>query len=237
MGSGIYIATAGARSQSDALDVIANNVANANTVGYQAERVSFGEALATAQSPDARYVGVAGTHSDATPGALEQTGNPLDLALVGDGYFAIQTDRGVRYTRAGNFQIDASNRIVSASGHPAVSATGAPIVVPPDAAEIKVDADGTVRADGVDLGRIRVARFAPTALSREGDSLYAAAGAPVTGGEEPTIVAGTLEKSNVNVVRGVVDLVKVSRTYQALMSAIENYKQIDSQTAQKLGGR
>ncbi|HLL23801.1 MAG TPA: flagellar hook-basal body complex protein, partial [Kofleriaceae bacterium] len=106
MSSGIYIATAGAVAQSNALDATANNIANASTTGFRADRVSFKEALGAARSVDTALVDTASTRLDNEAGAIESTGNPLDVALEGDGLFAVETPNGPRYTRAGNFHLD-----------------------------------------------------------------------------------------------------------------------------------
>ena len=113
MGNGIYVALSGAVAQANAFDVAANNVANAGTTGFRAERVRFQEALSRAQRHDAGYVEVAGTVIDPHVGAITTTGNPLDLALTADGHFVVDTPQGVRYTRAGNFRLDAAGTMVS----------------------------------------------------------------------------------------------------------------------------
>ncbi len=234
MSSGIYVATAGAIAQSTALDVTANNIANASTAGFHGDRVTFREALSAARSADVAMVGNGATRVDGQAGALIQTENPLDLALEGDGYFAVQTATGPRYTRAGNFQLDAERRLVTADGLPVLGTQGAPIVVPPGASALGVSADGQVLADGTEIGRIGLARFAPAQLMREGGSLFSATGQP-SGGEPPKVRAGMLEASNVNIVRGVVDLVKVSRTYESLMRVIQTYHDVEARAARDLG--
>ena len=237
MGSGIYVAAAGAVAQSRALDVTANNVANASTVGFAAERISFGEALGRAQGRDTAFAEVRSTVADSAPGVLRATGNPLDLALSGDGYFAVDTARGVRYTRAGDFRLDEGGVIVSADGHPARARGGGVLTVPPGTASVSVASDGGVSADGNPIGELEIARLVPGALSREGASLYIAgpgAAAGPAGGAPPEVISGTLEGSNFNVVRGVVDLVRVSRTYEALHRAIEGFRTIDELTARSL---
>lgn len=235
MGSGIYIATAGAESQSNALDVTANNIANASTAGYRASRVSFSAALTNAKSADASFVGVGETAPDTSAGSLTQTDNPLDLALVGDGFFSVETPNGVRYTRAGAFRLDGEGRIVSSDGHPALSAGGGSLQIPAGTAEITVGAQGEVLADGNEVGRLALARFARGNLAREGANLFVANGQPLAG-DQPEVVSGAIEGSNVNVVRGMVDLVRVSRTYESLMRMIEGYRQIESRAARDLGG-
>lgn len=234
MSSGIYVATAGAVAQSQALDATANNIANASTAGFHGDRVTFKETLGVARSQDVAMVMPGTTRVDAQAGALTQTDNPLDLALDGDGYFAVQTPNGARYTRAGNFQLDDERKLVTADGHAVLSEGGGTITVPPGASAISVDTEGNISADGNSLGKLELARFAPNQMKREGGSLFSATGARL-GGEPPKVRSGMLESSNVNIVRGVVDLVKVSRTYESLMRVIQGYHDVESRAARDLG--
>jgi flagellar basal-body rod protein FlgF len=235
--NGIYVAVSGAVAQSTALDVTANNVANAGTAGFRAERVSFQTFLGRAKGTDTAYVQVGASASDRTAGALRETGNPLDLALAGDGFFAVDTPRGARYTRAGEFRLDGEGRLVNGDGLAARARGGGALIVPPGATQLSVSSDGTVLADGAEIGAIELARFAPGVLTREGASLYAAPrGALAAAGDLPQVVSGAVEGANFNVVRGVVDLVRISRTYEALHRMIESYRQIDERTARELGG-
>jgi len=234
MSSGIYVATAGAVAQSNALDATANNIANASTAGFHGDRVTFREALTAARSPDIASVGAGTARIDSQAGALSQTENPLDLALEGDGYFGVATPNGPRYTRAGNLQLDQARNLVTADGFQVRGAGGAPINVPADAGDIAIAADGTVSAGGNEVGRLELVRFAPGQLKREGGTLFSATGRPLTT-DLPRERSGMLEASNVNVVRGVVDLVKVSRTYESLMRMIQGYHDIESRAARELG--
>lgn len=235
MSNGIYAATAGAVAQTTALDATANNIANATTTGFHGDRVTFREALNKARSADLATVGAGTTRIDTQAGAMTQTGSPLDVALEGDGYIAVQSPQGTRYTRAGNLQIDDQRNLVTADGLKVRGQGGAPISFPPDATEIAIGADGTVSANGQELGKIELARFAANQMKREGGTLFSASGAQ-TKGELPKLHSGVLESSNVNVVRGVVDLVKVSRTYESLMKMIQNYHDVESRAARELGG-
>jgi flagellar basal-body rod protein FlgF len=233
--SGIYIATAGAVAQSEALDVTANNIANASTAGFHGDRITFKEALGKARSADSAGVGAGATRVDTQAGAMQQTNNPLDLAIDGDGLFGVATAQGPRYTRAGNFKLDDARDIVNGDGLKVRGEGGKPITVPPNAQSISVGSDGSVSADGQLVGKLELVKFAPNQLKREGASLFAATGAPATG-EAPKLHSGMLEGSNVNVVRGVVDLVKVSRTYESLMRVIQNYHDVETRAARDLGG-
>jgi flagellar basal-body rod protein FlgF len=232
--NGIYAATAGAVAQSNALDTTANNIANATTAGFRGDRITFREAYTNARSVDLSEVSVASTRIDSQAGALTQSGNPLDMALDGDGYFAINTPNGTRYTRAGNFQLSDARNVVTTEGFTVRGDGGAPITIPEDARDIGVGLDGTVSADGQEIGKLELTRFAPAQVKREGNTLFAATGRPIGEDEPPKVRSGMLEASNVNVVRGVVDLVKVSRTYEALMRMIQNYHDVESRAAREL---
>jgi flagellar basal-body rod protein FlgF len=234
MSNGIYAATAGAVAQSNALDATANNIANASTTGFHGDRITFREALAAARSPDLSNVAAGTTRIDSQAGAMLPTASPLDLALDGDGYFAVTTPAGPRYTRAGNFQLDDKRNLVTADGFAVRGEGGAPINVPPDAATVAVASDGTVSADGEAIGKLELAQFAPNQMKREGGSLFSATGRALTG-DPPKVRSGMLESSNVNVVHGIVDLVKVTRTYESLMKMIQGYHDLETRAARELG--
>lgn len=233
MSSGIYIATAGAIAQSNALDTTANNIANASTAGFRGERLSFREALGRAKSPDVHLVDTGTQAVDDTQGVMTQTGNPLDIALEGDGYLGVNTPSGERYTRAGNLQLSDQHQLVTSDGNVVRGVGGQAISIPPDAKDLQIDAAGRISADGNVVGQLELVNFAPGQMTREGATLYAARGAPQ--GEPPKVHSGVLEGSNVNVVRGIVDLVKVSRTYESLMKVIQGYHSVESKAASTLG--
>ena len=270
MGNGIYVALSGAVAQANAFDVAANNVANAGTTGFRAERVRFQEALSRAQRHDAGYVEVAGTVIDPHVGAITTTGNPLDLALTADGHFVVDTPQGVRYTRAGNFRLDAAGTMVSPEGYPVRNREGGHIAIPPGTTSVHIGGDGTVTADDADVGVVEVAKVSTTDLVREGNTMFAlrkplpteaklaesqpafvgpptppalSTGPPptairaATGQGGPEVMSGALESANFNAVRGVVDLIRVSRTYETLHRMMDAYKQIDDRAARSLGGK
>lgn len=232
MGNGIYVAMSGAVAQDRALDVVANNVANARTSAYKAERITFDEVLN--EQGELSYVDSNRSAIDTTAGALVATDNPLDLALNGDGWFAVQTPQGTRYTRDGAFSLDAEGTLVDASGNPVRGTEGAELLVPPDATEVVVDGEGHVYVDDEPIGQLEIVRFDADQLTREGANLFRANGRPIAD-ELPSVVSGHLEGSNFNTVRGMVDLVRISRTYESLHRMIENYRQVDQRTARDIG--
>ncbi len=235
MADGIYVATAGAVAQAAALDVTAHNIANASTAAFQGSRVTFSEALARARSPDIALVDSQTGAVDVTPGVVTHTGNALDVALDGQGYFAVEAPGGMRYTRAGALALAPDGRLTTADGHPVRNRGGGAITIPAGTSQVAFTGEGAVLADGQEVGRLELARFAPAQLRRDGATLLQARGAP-TGEPPPTVVQGALEGSNVNIVRGVVDLVKVQRTYESLLRMIEGYSQLESRAARDLGG-
>jgi flagellar basal-body rod protein FlgF len=237
MGNGIYTAMAGAVAQNNVLDVTANNVANASTTGFRAERVSFGEAMTRADGKSMAMVQTDGRRGvDNSAGNFQQTGNALDVAIEGDAYFAVDGPNGVRYTRAGDFRTDADGMLVTSDGLPVRGVGGGNIQIPPGTGAVAIDGDGSIEADGVAVGQLELKTFAPGSLKREGEQLFVAQGAALDVGPDVNVVAGSIEGANFDVVRGVVDLIKVSRTYEALTRMIDSYKAIDSRTARDLGG-
>lgn len=237
MGSGIYVALSGAVAQSKALDLTAENVANASTTGYRAERMSFGEALSRARGKDQGFVQIARTTNDPSPGTYTTTGNPLDVALEGDGFFSVDTPRGVRWMRAGNLRLDPGGRLVTATGLAVRSHEGKPIVLPTDTGEPPtIDRAGHITVGATPVAAIDLARFAPDRLKREGGGLWVASGPPA-GGEPPRVLAGVLESANYNVVHGMIDLVRVTRSYEALHQMIESYRDLDERSARANNGQ
>ncbi len=236
MSSGIYVALSGARAQSHALDSTARNIANASTTGYKAERIAFKESLRAAQSPDQRYVAASAPAFDLSQGAIRDTGNPLDVALDGAGFFAVQTEGGERFTRDGAFRIDAEGMLVNSTGANVLDDAGDPMQLPTDAGYVNVSDTGEVFADDISVGKMKIVNYGGDALTRVGANLYTASGPPIEDGETASVVSESLEGSNFNVVRGVVDVIKVTRTFQALLKMVEGYKETESRAARALGG-
>lgn len=245
MSDGIYVALSGAIAQTRNLDVIANNVANANTVGFHGDRVAFSQALSQAglsgPGPDAlRFVQADRTATDSSAGALEQTGGHLDLALSGDGYFVVRGARGDRYTRAGNFVTDADGVLRSHDGLAVMGRSEDPqqsepaqIRIPRDAEDVTITRDGIVRADGQEVGRLRIVRL--TEAQKEGFTLFTAQQATIT--TEARVEQGYLEGSNVNAVSGMVALINATRSFDALQKVIDAFRSVDERSARDLAGR
>ncbi len=230
--SALYTSMSAARAQSQALDVTAHNIANASTPGFRAQRVSFEQAMGDV-SPQVMpgRVGV-----DSGVGTISTTGNPLDLALPTEGYFALSGAGGDRYTRAGNFSLSAEGYIVDSAGLALQGRDGAPLQISPGATDIAVGRDGTVQADGEVIGQVRVVYVQSQDLQPEGASFRAAGDARVADIESPEVASGALEGSNFKVVQGMLDLIRASRSYETAVRTMQTVSEIEKRTARGFGG-
>ncbi|MBU0675091.1 MAG: flagellar basal-body rod protein FlgF [Proteobacteria bacterium] len=222
-------------SQEQRMNQIANNLANVDTSGYKRESNTFWEVLITQGDKPQRVGKGVQVVTDASQGRLEPTGNPLDLALAGEGYFRIQTPNGIRYTRDGNFQLNQQGQLSTASGA-LVMGEGGSIVV--SGSNVTIAEDGRVRVDGVLVDRIGVARFADLdMLKKEGMNLYRMSdeGAVEVAADNVTIQQGYLEGSNVNTVSEMTDMMALYRDYESQQRAIRIADDLDDQAVRKVG--
>lgn len=218
-----YIVLSRLVAQQRATAVTANNIANLDTPGFRAQRPLFGTVLErqiAATPPGGRDLAFAqdrATWRDTAPGSLQRTGNPLDMALAApEGFFAVETPRGERFTRAGRFQLNAEGQVVDLDGQPVLGADGRPIRTSPGDTRIEVMGDGTMRSENGELGRLRVVRFeTPQRLNAEGDRLFAApADMPAQPVERPGVVQGAVEGSNVRPITELTRMTEEMRQFQ-----------------------
>jgi len=202
---------------------ISNNLANINTAGFKSESMVFKERLeSTRKNQPLSLVQDVTYFRDISEGPLTNTNNPLDLAIRGDGYFAIETDEGQRYTRHGVFQLNEQGQLVTSQGKLLLGAGGAPISVPPDASNIIIARDGTISADAQEIGRIEVFTFEnPAALSKIGNNLYDAKGQEPQIDRESDIVQGMIEGSNVNGIAQMTRMIDTVRSYQSANKLVD----------------
>ncbi len=237
----LHIASTGMSASETQLEGVANNISNANTVGYKRQRVEFQDLLyqnvrepgaqtgPTTMSPTGLQIGtgvrVVGTAREFEQGGLENSGNPLDLAIEGNGFFVIeQADGTSAYTRAGTLKTDGVGRIVTNEGMP----LDPPLTVPQDATSLSIAADGTVtttmagQSVPIELGRIQLASFInPNGLKALGHNLFVvtpASGEAQLGnpGEEGrgTLLQGSFERSNVDIVTEMIGMISAQRAYE-----------------------
>lgn len=208
-------------AQQRAMEVTADNLANANTPGYRTERVQFSDWLsrqpsgtATRGEPKLAYVQDRATWRERQPGAFERTGNPFDLALSGDGFFTVQTQAGPRLTRAGRFGPLPDGTLADEAGDKLLDAAGQTIHVAPSDTEVSIAADGTISSRNGVVAKIGVVAPAdPMLMTAEGARLFQATGptAPATGSQ---IVQGAVEDSNVAPVLELTRMLTISREFQ-----------------------
>lgn len=230
MSKGIYVALSGAIAQETALETTATNVSNASTPGYQRLRPMFREALAKAKNPDPnlRYASAPTTAVDTAPGALRSTGRGLDVALPKGVYLGIQTERGERFTRAGNLMVDETGMLKTASGLPVLGESGSPVQFAAGPGEPRIDNDGNCTQGNSVVGRLRLVRFsAPDKLQHEGNGMMAAGGAGTPEATKERIESGSLEESNGTVVTAMTDLMSASRTFEAFQKILETMGEVD----------
>lgn len=229
MNSGYYAACAGLRAQSQALELVANNLANLSTTGYRGQQPTFSSLLAGAPaagiSPlnhainDFNVLGE--TRIDQSAGNLEQTGNPLDLAIEGGGFFVVRTPAGLRYTRNGSLQLSAKGQLTTRAGDPVLGDQG-PIIVPSGTASIS--ADGTLSVNGAVVDKLRLVEFAPgSSPVSEGASYYSAPGVAPHPATASDIRQGMLESANVNAVMATVGMIAVQRHFEMLQGAMSAF--------------
>ena len=205
------------------MEAISNNLANLNTAGFKSESMVFEERVEEAgENQVISLVHDVTYFRDVSEGPMTNTDNPLDLAIHGDAYFAVQTPDGQRYTRHGVFQLDNTGQIVTSDGNPLLGAGGAPITVPANASNIIIARDGTISADAAQIGRIEVFRFQnAAALSKVGNSLLDAQEQTPESTRDSDIVQGMVEGSNVNGVAEMTRMIETVRSYQAASQLVD----------------
>lgn len=204
---------------------IANNIANANTVGFRQDRYFtevLDERLDAEGSP--RSTRAITQFSDQTLGTLERTDNPLDVALDGKGFFVVSDPEtgAEHFTRAGNFMIDEEGGLRTASGLVVMGASG-PIELPPDGGQVDIRRNGDILHNGNLVGTLRVVQFDnPESLQRLDGASYMAGNQTPEDVEEPSIVQGHLESSNVNAIDAMTELITQSRLFEAQQKALRS---------------
>jgi len=230
---GIYTALSGLNLHEIKQAILANNIANIDTPGFKkgifsiegggmaelfrfvpGEHPAFVGKLPLVVQPQVEFT------TDFSQGRLEMTGNPLDLAIEGEGFFVVMTGEGEAYTRAGNFLRSADGRLVTPGGYP-VQGEGGDLVLPPQG-EVVVDEEGNVRVGEEVVGKLRIVRFAdPGLLEKQGENLFRAPGGVVPEvAQRYTVRQGFLERSNVEIVEAMVRMIEALREYELTQRAV-----------------
>jgi flagellar basal body rod protein FlgG len=251
MDRGIYTAASGGLVSTRSLDVIANNLANVNTVGFKAERVvsrqqtfedTLASTLANAPARAAADADVApgvvdiATKTDFTMGPVAATGNPLDAALTKPNqFFVVQTEDGEAYTRAGNFQLNSTGILVTADGLP-VLGDGGQLVAPPNGTP-SLTSSGDIIVNKESIGKLRVVEVAnlDDLQRKDGVRFVPKAGAGQASIVEASIVPGAVEMPNVNAVSSMVDMINAQRSFEAYTKLAKELSELDDLSIRNAG--
>ena len=242
MNSGMYSALSGNLAAMTRMDIISNNLANVNTPGFKKDKVSFEGLLSSITAPPA--VTPASTADpilqkenifvDYTSGPVVQTGNPLDLTIDGDGFFAVSTPQGIAYTRQGNFRLSSDGTLVTSDGYP-VQGQGGPIII--NGSRVEIDSKGAVMVDGTAGATISMFDFPkPYAMTKTGSALFVPTdpeAAPQTA--KGALRQGHLEGSNVETVSEMVQMIENNRYFEACQRVLLTFNDLASKAANELG--
>lgn len=225
MDNASHVALSRLVAETRAIEVAANNLANATTPGYRAERMVFSDWLSRRQGAVGGTVVYAqdrATYRERQAGELTHTGNPLDLALAGDGFFTVLGPSGPRLTRAGRFTLATDGTVVDAEGDALLDTVGKKLQLTTADTRISVAADGVLSSENGQIGRIGVVSVAdPNRLQGEGALLLNAGATITTQGTTPHIVEGAVEESNVASTLEVTRLMNGLRTFQMLAEFVQ----------------
>ncbi len=224
MENSIYVALSRQMALQRQLEVTSNNIANMNTTGYKNQRTLFTEFMEKpAMHEKVSFVQDRAVVRDLSVGGMTQTGNPMDLALTGNGYFTVDTASGPRYTRAGNFKMNDQRQMVDGGGLPVLADNGQPITLPAGTSDVKVSGDGTVSTELGPVGKLNIVTFKNEQLMTEvGAGLYVTDEEPQPAPADTKVAQGLLEGSNVKPVVEMTQMIEIQRSYMSAQKVIEN---------------
>ena len=255
MNGGSYVALSGILAEERKLSIVTNNISNVNTVGYKSSNADFAEFLSPKavsainsgeDKPliDKAYPVTLNTYTDMSQGALKKTGNRLDLAIRGGGYFVVQTPDGIKYTRNGAFSLNQTGELVNQEGFPVMSTNKKPIFLNERGSNITITDSGIINLTDPQTnnelysGQILTVNFKNQEyLSKYGDTLFSAtkaSGEPVQN-QNPDMLQGYVEESNVNEIKGMVQMINVSETYNNMIQVLKSYSQVNNTAINTIG--
>jgi flagellar basal-body rod protein FlgF len=221
------------------LDIIANNVANADTAGFKVESLlREEEPTRPAKTHGLRtpvdFVIDGEVARDFSQGAYARTGNPLDVAIEGDGFLTVRTPQGDRYTRDGRLQLDGQNRLVTAGGDPVLSG-GGELTLTPEGGAVTISPDGTISQGETAVGKLDVVRFdSRRELTKVGDNQFSST-APAAPAPDVRLRQGMVEQSNVKPVLEITSLIEVSRAYERATKMVDATHDLSRRAIERLG--
>lgn len=239
MQNGLYVSLSAQISLQRRLETIAANIANANTMGYRVDGVTFSTELAKAGDANVAFVNQGEDYVSRRAGPMITTGNPLDVAVQGEGWFAVQSNGQTVYTRDGRMTMTESGAVVSVTGAPVLDVSGSPIQLDPAAGPPSVARDGMISQGGRQFGAVGLFSLDPDAkLTRAGTSGFTAdkQGQPILDFAGNGVVQGVVEGANVDPVREMTRLIAVTRTFDGVTNGVNQTKSSLQDAIKTLGG-
>ena len=237
MANGIYVATSGTIARLQEMEVLAQNLAHANTPGFKRDQVTFESVAAEARGKhavdaDKDFVQSRSPVTRLEEGPLTHTGNPLDVAISGDGFLRVQTTRGERLTRDGRLMLGRDGALRTLTGLPVLDDSGRRIQIPPDTVP-DIDEAGGIRAGELRVGRLGVRQLDLAGpLDKDEAGLFVPPDAAAARGSRGfTVLQGHVEEANVQPVQAMLELIEVQRHFQALHQVIRTYSEMDQRAA------
>jgi flagellar basal-body rod protein FlgG len=243
MNSGMYAAVSGNIVSMQRMEVIANNLANINTVGFKKDRLIFETMLNSVNNPtqsagtvtDAPVLSDYEVDTDFSAGSLKQTGNPLDLALDGSGFFVVNTPQGKAYTRQGNFHLDNAGKVVTSDGYEVQGGGGAITI---KGGTVDINQKGEVSVDGEQVATLSMVDFPrPYQFQKIGSAMFMPSDPKITGQTVTgtNVKQGTLEDSNVQPLTELANLIETNRLFETCVKTIQSYDSMANKAANDLG--
>jgi flagellar basal-body rod protein FlgF len=237
---GLYVALSSQIALERRLNTIADNVANASTVGFRATGVRFEDVVSGLGEKAVSFASTGDTYLSAASGSLRETGNPFDFAIKGEAWFGIETPAGTVMTRDGRFTMLETGQLVSIEGHPVLDAGGAPLQLDPRGGAPEVGADGVIRQDGQLIGAIGLYEFNPGPnFVRYGNSGVVPSGPPqpIVDRIDAGVAQGFVEESNVNPMLEMTRLIAVQRAFENTSALVRKSNETFSEAVRTLGSK
>ncbi|MCR5879072.1 flagellar basal-body rod protein FlgF [Phenylobacterium sp. J367] len=224
------------------MDIIANNIANADTAGFKVEslmqRAEPRAPAFTLQGPKpVKFVVADGVARNFSQGALRTTGSPLDMAIEGQGFFRVQTAEGERFTRDGRFRTDDNGRLTTEGGSQVLDEGGGEITIDPELGAVMIAEDGTISQGGQRIGKVAVVTFENlSVLEKRGDNLYQnTSNAIAAAAPEAKVRQGMLEGSNVQPILEITRMIEVQRAYESMARTMDSTTELSRRSVERLG--
>lgn len=216
------------------MDYVSANLANASTSGYKAEHMyASGQEALTTKQKDEGALPPAMTSVDFSRGLIQQSGNVLDFMIESDGFFTIQGKEGTVYTRKGDFTINRDGLLVTQTGETVLGENGSPITL--KGQNISLGRDGTLKVDTSEVGKLKIVSFADTRNLTRGENGYFTSTVEPRKTDNPEVVQGSLELSNVNVMREMIDMIDINRSFEVYQKVIQSMSEEDKISVNRVG--